>query len=174
MTIEERIGLAQDSGNLSWGPHERQVDLVAAIGMASITPHTKMGALINRVIVNNDAKAFTDAKKLLTIWMLNKYPNKHMTQDTARRISYRALEEIVAPGCVKCTGTGVAIIDDKKVHCPACRGSGRHTYKAADRANAIGMKMDRYKEIGENWLEAAIGKAMASYHSVIRGTNKRR
>lgn len=170
--IEERLGLAQISDDLTWGPHEKRVDLVAAIGMASTTQHTKLGALILRVYVGNDPKAFTEAKKLLAQWVCLR--NRKIAPKLGDKLAYRALTEIVAPGCVRCTGTGEDMQDDKKIVCPACRGSGRHTFKAEERAKSLGMKMDRYREVGENWLQMAIDKAAGAYSSVVRGAAKRR
>ena len=170
--IEERLGLAQISSNLTWGPHEKQVDLIVAIGMASTTQYTKLGAHILRLLVTNDAKAFSDARNSLAVWACNR--NKRISKSLAEKLAFRALEEIVAPGCVSCLGTGVAIIQDKKVACPRCSGSGRHVFSPHERAKSLGMKMDRYREVGENWLEMTISRAMGSYDAVVRGANKRR
>lgn len=170
--IEERLGLAQISSNLAWGPHEKQIDLIAAIGMASTTPYTKLGAHILRLFVTNDPRAFWEARRQLADWVCHR--NKRISRGLAEKLAYRALDEIVAPCCIRCTGTGETVHDDKKIVCPACRGSGRHTFRAEERARALGMKMDRYREVGENWLEMTISRAMGSYNSLVRGANKRR
>jgi len=170
--LEERLGLAQKSSNLSWGPHERPVDLVAAIGMASNTPHTKLGAEILRAFVGNDSFAYQDAVKLLARRI--KAKNSHIPAVMRSKLAYRAMHEFLFPNCVKCTGTGVAMVEHKKTHCRACSGTGRHVFGDGERAKALGISKDEYRRIWEDRLGLALNIASSAYNSVIRGANKRR
>lgn len=62
--------------------------------------------------------------------------------DLCIRIAKHALYEHMYPSCRTCGGETEIMVDQVKVGCPTCAGSGVHRYSDAERSAAIGERMN--------------------------------
>lgn len=82
--------------------------------------------------------------------------DKHrVTPNEATRIAIAALREFHSPHCVACHGARVMVLDNLKIECESCHGSGKERFTDASRAEVIG----KYNSL--------IDAAVATAHKVM-------
>lgn len=87
---------------------------------------------------------------------------------TYRRTFNACAAEIRSPRiCPDCNGQMAVFIEERKIECPGCTGTGRKGYMKTARASAIGTTYERYRETWHKVYEWAYAELYASQTRVL-------
>jgi len=138
------------------------VDRVAASGRAST-----LGLQIWKARYMLESKAYQDAIKGLTAHYLCRY--KAERPDMARRLAEEILSEFMGPSCTTCNGARELVVEELRVMCDTCRGTGLKHYTDIERAGRMKLSYGRVKSLAHKmmWLMDEIGSMDKSVNEIV-------
>jgi hypothetical protein len=135
------------------------VDRVAAAGRCS-----RLGIDLWKARYMLESKAYQDAFKSLVGAYLQRY--KAESQGIAEKCVSEALHEFLGPFCISCGGARELVVEELRVTCESCQGSGLRSYTNVDRAHAMQLSLARIKSLNHK-----LGWLMAELHDLDRAVN---
>jgi hypothetical protein len=155
--------------SLEWSEvRERAIDRVAASGKAS-----PLGVSLWKARYMLESRAYHDAIKGLIQRYLDRY--KREDGNMARIIVEQAISEYLAPFCVDCHGAREMVIQDLKVTCQTCHGSGVRRYTDYDRARLMKLSLERVRNLSRKmqWLTDEMGTMDRAVNLVLNAELER-
>jgi hypothetical protein len=154
---------ATATASLEWSEQrERAIDRVAAAGLAP-----RLGMDLWRARYQLSLQSFRDAHQGLVQLYQTRY--KSETTDMACRIVDEALSEFMGPACTSCNGAREMILDQLKIVCTTCEGSGLRRYSNFERARRMQVSMRRVETINGKlaWLAGEMGSLDKAVNTII-------
>lgn len=119
--------------SLEWTPDwERAVDRVAASGRVD-----PLGLAIWKARYMIEASGYREARIGLTAQYRTRYRRDPL--DLALKFVDQALHEYIFQFCRNCRGVREVVIEQRRIFCPVCAGSGLKRYSDADRARSMSL-----------------------------------
>src|SRR5262245_52725658 len=129
--------------SLEWSPDwERAVDRVAASGRA-----TRLGLALWKARYLLEISSYREARTRLIERYARRF--RRMPSQTRERVIEQCLREYIAPFCMTCKGAKEIVIEQKRIICYECSGSGVRRYTDSDRANAMGISFAEAVRLGK-------------------------
>jgi hypothetical protein len=153
---------ATATASLEWSEQrERAIDRVAAAGLAP-----RLGMDIWRARYQLSLQSFRDAHKGLVELYRNRYKSD---PDMAFRIVDEALSEFMGPACTSCNGAREMILDQLKIVCTTCEGSGLRRYSNFERARRMQVSIRRVETINGKlaWLHGEMGSLDKAVNTIL-------
>jgi len=157
--VRAAVGLATIASDLRWRISTGHVDRITALGIAGIA--SPIGAALLKAYVANDHHSYCDALGLMTKRVKCNFP-----YSWKEAVARQALREMLLPFCTSCLGAtdesdgnAYLVVQDIKVLCPACQGSGKRLWTDTERATGIGVDVRAYRIKFEKLLVEAINSA---------------
>ncbi len=126
--FREGIGRAFNSFDLSCREWETDIDRIASAAFAP-----KLGVLLWRLKFGLDPGAYKPAHKLLC-------RRVGASRDTVRRLCGLAIQEWCMPQCGTCNGARELVIEDRRIVCKECEGTGLRRYADGERERLAGLR----------------------------------
>jgi hypothetical protein len=162
--VDLREALAATSlASLEWDENrEKAVDRVAASGKAS-----SLGVNLWKARYMLESPAYKMAIKGL----IEHYRARYVSEDIgiAQMVVEQVLSEYLASFCSTCNGSRELIINELKVTCDTCRGSGLKRYSDLERAGMMKMSLQRVKSLTRKmqWLMGEISSMDRAVNMVL-------
>jgi hypothetical protein len=117
----------------------------------------KVGMELWRCKYQNSSVAYHALSKSLIELYRGRY--KAESEDTARRVVAEALSEFLGPACQSCNGAREMILDELRIECQDCKGSGLRRYSDYDRARRMQISMQKVRSLSHKlgWLAGELG-----------------
>jgi hypothetical protein len=151
------------TASLEWSEErERAIDRVCAAGKAP-----RLGMDLWRARYQLSLPSFRDAHKGLVQLFLTRYRSE--TTDMACKLVDEALSEFMGPACTSCLGAREMILDQLKIVCTGCQGSGLRRYSDFERARRMQVSLQRVRSVNHKlgWLAGEMGSLDRAVNSVI-------
>lgn len=139
---------ATSMASLEWNAErERAVDRVAAAGRCPT-----LGLNIWKARYLLEGKAYQDALNGLRLHFQERY--RAEGQDMTRRLVDQAFHEYMSDKCKTCLGAKEVLLNELKVSCETCGGSGIRRYTDFERARTMQISMQKVKSVSHKlaWL----------------------
>lgn len=150
--MRESLATSVNAKNLEWDEHERQVDRVAAMSAG-----THLGSYLIRVREGAQTEFAHRAMLIIAKRIIKRY---RLNRGIAEAVATQSIMEWVGPHCRCCGGTRERMMEDVKVSCHVCNGSGVHRFSDSERKKSIGAWGGRIED-GLNFALAEITTAAA-------------
>ena len=150
--------------SLEWSEtRERAIDRVAAAGKAS-----PLGINLWKARYMLEAPAYHQAITGLVEHYLGRYKREDVP--IVRIIVEQVISEYLAPFCVDCSGAREMVVNDLKVVCGTCEGSGLRRYTDTDRARLMKMSLQRIRSLSRKmqWLTNEMGTMDRDVNQVLQ------
>lgn len=134
--------------SLEWNPDwERAVDRVAASGRVE-----PLGLAIWKARYMIEASGYRRAREGLTAIYRSRYRRDPL--DFALKLVDHSLHEYIFQFCRNCRGVREVMLEQRRVFCPTCAGSGLKRYSDGDRARALGISYAQVKHAAHkfSWM----------------------
>jgi hypothetical protein len=134
--------------SLAWSEErERAVDRVAASGRAS-----PLGLLLWKARYMLESSAYQSSKDGLRALYVSRYPREEPR--LVASVIEQCLHEYLSPFCSTCNGAREMMVQELKMICAACNGSGVRKFSDEERARAMKVSYGLVKRLGHkfNWL----------------------
>lgn len=149
---KESLARATNSQNLELEPgvvHDADRLAAAATG-------DTLGGLLLRIRESDQPRWI----KQIVLILGRRVRNKHqLGASISNRVALTSLDEFRNPHCVACHGARVLILDQLKIECQVCVGSGRQRFDNASRRARIGTygaRIDKAMSDCHRWMQDAL------------------
>jgi hypothetical protein len=149
--------------SLEWDDnHEKAVDRVAAAGKAS-----KLGMDLWRCKYMNSSVAYHAVSKGLLALFKARYPAE--ATPIAWKCVEEALSEFLGPACASCNGAKEMILDELRIECQTCKGTGIRRYSDRDRSGRMRVSMAHVRILSGKleWLGRELGSLDRAVNSAV-------
>ena len=149
--------------SLEWSEErERAIDRVAASGKVS-----RLGLDLWKAKYMLEAQAYQDARIALVKAFSDRY--KAETEQIAIACVDEALHEYLGPGCKVCLGAKELTVENLRIICNGCDGSGLQRYTDYDRAKHMQLSMGRVRLLAGKltWLSGELGSLDRGVNAVL-------
>lgn len=136
--------------------------------MASAGKASALGVNLWKAKYMLESVAYKDAIKELSLLYLDRY--RREDRETAQKLVEQALSEYLAAFCQTCKGAREMVVNELKVVCMECDGSGIRRYTDYDRAVVLKMSLQRVKSLARKmqWLAEQIGTLDRDVNMVLK------
>lgn len=138
--------------NLSWDEdYERAIDRVAACGKCE-----SLGVDLWKARYMLEVSAYHRCRWELLKRVLARY--KHEDRGIAQKLVDQALIEFIASFCPTCGGAREIMLNELRVLCDTCGGSGVRRYSDYDRCRMMQISYRRYQSLQHklSWIQRVI------------------
>ncbi len=165
MSLRESFA-ATHHASLEWNPdQERAIDKVAAAGLCD-----PLGVLLWKAKYMLESPAYKQAETELKVRIRVKFPKEAWLN--LDKVVEQSLKEFLSDKCKSCLGRGSVTLDNLKITCEDCLGSGIRRYTDFERARHTQLALGRVKTLQRhfNWatnliftLDEQVNKQMDFY-----------
>lgn len=146
MNLRESFA-ATHHASLEWSPiSERAIDKVAASGLCD-----PLGVLLWKARYMLESWAYKQAEQELKLRIRVKFPREvGLNLD---KVIEQSLKEFMSDKCLSCNGRASVTINNLKITCEACSGSGIRRYTDFERARYTKLALGRIRTLQRhfNW-----------------------
>jgi hypothetical protein len=154
---------ATATASLEWSEQrERAIDRVAAAGLAP-----RLGMDLWRARYQLSLQSFRDTHQGLVQLYQTRYKSESL--DMTYKLVDEALSEFLGPACTSCDGKATMVLDQLKITCQTCEGSGLRRYSDFERARRMRISMGRVRSVNHKlaWLAGEMGSLDKAVNTIL-------